>query len=168
MTNKPISYRQFRAQIEHPKDNFFVENIKCSTRISAYFDGSCLVNPHGQIGYGYHINYDGIEISSGYGGERAKTGNSNNVAEYRGLILILQELLTLKNESITIFGDSRFIINQMERGAKIGNGFYRPDGLIAKELEKKVKAKNNIIKYKWIPRELNERADELSNVYHNR
>ena len=134
--------------------------------VEVYFDGSCLSNPHGKMGYGYHIMYRGDEISSGCNGENASNGNSNNVAEYKALILALKDCLSLEDKIVWIYGDSKLVINQMSGIYKIGKGFYSPYAIEAKKLLTELKNSNQVF-FEWIPRELNTYADELSNRWYS-
>lgn len=133
--------------------------------IEIYFDGSCQDNPHGAIAYGYHINLNGTEIHSGFGGEPACKGNSNNVAEYKALLLALEECRDIKGKTILIKGDSKLVIMQMTGRWRIKDGMYRKDALLAREVVQRL-ASENLVEFKWIPREENVRADELSNEYY--
>jgi len=85
---------------------------------------------------------------------------TNNVAEYKGLLEGLKQALVFNAKYINIEGDSQLIINQL-------NGIYQVKDLKLKPLYKE--ATNIIEKFtKWecryIPRELNGRADSLSNL----
>lgn len=135
--------------------------------LELYFDGSCLNNPNGAIGYGYHLNLNGVEIENGFDGKEAKTGHSNNVAEYMGLILGLEFCLDsdLKNQNLIVKGDSNMVIMQMSGAWRIKNGLYRQSALECLKLVGQIR-KSNSIQFKWIPRDMNYRADELSNQYY--
>ena len=85
---------------------------------------------------------------------------TNNVAEYNGLIEGLKQALTFNIKYISIEGDSQLIINQL-------NGIYQVKNFKLKLLHDE--ATDMIKKFtKWecryIPRELNRRADSLSNL----
>lgn len=135
-------------------------------KIKIYFDGSCQVNPFGQIGYGCWILYsDGTKIEF-YDGDPASEGNSNNVAEYRGLMLGLKHIQDCTDLDIEVFGDSKLVVNQMQGFWKIKDGYYKKDAYRARDLAVKITKNKNKIRFKWIPREHNSYADELSNKYH--
>jgi ribonuclease HI len=121
------------------------------------FDGCSKGNP-GLAGAGAVIYYNNEEIwsESFFVGEKA----TNNHAEYAGLILGLQYAKELQINSLLVKGDSQLVINHM-----IGTYNCKSPNLIdlyskAKELEKNF----NIIKYEHVLRNLNKRADELSNI----
>lgn len=134
-------------------------------KIKAYFDGCCEpINPGGTASYGAVIFvgknrvWECSEIFFPATGKEKDT--SNNVAEYCGFISILEYLLEnkLNQESITIYGDSKLVIEQMQGNWRMIKGFYLPYAKKAKELFVKFKK----TKLYWIPRDKNDIADELS------
>lgn len=129
--------------------------------INAYIDGACEpINPCGNMGFGVYIEEDGKEIYSWSGFVPASNDNSNNVAEYIALQNCLDYLLEngLQEEKINIHTDSMLVCQQMSRRWKIKAGRYLPYALSCFE---KVRYFNNLL-IKWIPREQNTIADELS------
>jgi ribonuclease HI len=140
-----------------------------SEEMCGFFDGSIEINPCGKIGYGAFIIQDGVIIDEIYYSAPAHPNNTNNVAEYMGLIELLK--MIRRNEigsEITIHGDNSMVINQMNSNKLnpkyIGN--YKNFAYSAKALEKNISEEEEIkIKYKWIPREENEYADSLSKKY---
>lgn len=139
--------------------------MKKKNKITAYFDGCCEpVNPGGIASFGAVIikNKKRIwECSRVFFPEKGKEEEtSNNVAEYNGFIAILDYFMEnkLTDESIEIFGDSNLVIQQMFGTWKIKKGFYKPYAIKAKVLLSNFKH----ITGKWIPREKNTIADELS------
>jgi len=135
--------------------------------IEIYFDGSCDKNPHGRMGYGFHINLHGTEIDCGYSGCAAKHGNTNNIAEYRALMMALELFKDTKGKTIHVRGDSDLVIKQMNGEYRIKKGAYKEDALKCRELVSKLRQSNQV-SFKWIPRDQNERADELSNQYYKK
>lgn len=133
--------------------------------IVAYFDGACAPkNPGGTISYGAVVRRgsewileEGKTYSMPVGKEKE---TSNNVAEYRGLITVLYFLIGKgwKNEKITIYGDSKLVIEQMSGNWGIKSGLYYDHAIKAAELV----ALFPEIKFQWIPREKNTKADDLS------
>jgi ribonuclease HI len=86
----------------------------------AYFDGACEpVNPGGMAAYGAVIIQDGQHIwecSKLFYPEQGKEDQTtNNVAEYCGLIAVLEHLIDLgaQHEPIMVYGDSKLVIQQM-------------------------------------------------------
>ena len=122
-----------------------------------YFDGCSKGNP-GIAGAGAVIYKGEQEIWSHnfFVGENA----TNNHAEYAGLILGMQQAIEFGIKHLIIKGDSQLVINHM-------NGSYqcKSSNLIelydkAKELESKF----GCVYYNHVLRNLNKRADELSNI----
>ncbi len=139
-----------------------------SDQIHISFDGSCLNNPCGQIGYGCVITYGDVVISL-WDGDRPHKDNSNNTAEYRGLLLALKWLKSNVDalDIVTIKGDSMLVIKQMTSQWRIKKGGYASDALKAKDLLSSINFELHVkIKFQWIPREQNDLADQLSNMYH--
>jgi len=131
----------------------------------AYFDGACgPMNPGGTAAYGAVILREGEpiwECSKLFDPEPGKERETtNNLAEYCGLIAVLEHLISLEaqQEPIIIYGDSEMVITQMFGPRKIKSGVYVPYALKAKEL---CRAFSNI-GGQWIPGKQNTIADELS------
>lgn len=140
------------------------ETPKNLTEITAYFDGACWPNPGGHAAAGAVIKRDGMiiaELNDYLGNQKT----SNNVAEYSGLLLILNWLIENKIQYVNIFGDSDMVINQMRglwkcRTDKGPEKSYVPYYRQAVELRQKLP----YVKYYWIPRAQNEEADYQSRV----
>ena len=131
----------------------------------AYFDGSCgPMNPGGTTSYGAVILREGQpiwECSKLFHPEQGKEREtSNNLAEYCGLIAILEHLLSLgaQQEPIMVYGDSTLVIEQMFGHKKIKRGIYVPYAHKAKALCQTFSKLSG----QWIPRTLNTVADALS------
>lgn len=138
-----------------------VDRKKNTPMIKAYIDGACEpINPCGNMGFGVYIEEDGKEIYSWSGFVPANNENSNNVAEYIALENCLDYLLEngLQDELININTDSMLVCQQMNKRWKIKSGRYYPYAISCFE---KVRHFNNLL-IKWIPREQNTIADELS------
>jgi ribonuclease HI len=132
-----------------------------STMIEAYFDGACEPNPNGVASYGAVIRRDGQTIWQA--SERVLdrgAGTSNNLAEYAALIAVLRRLFDvgLERERIVVIGDSQLVINQMFGNWKIKRGCYVELAYEAKALVTQFPR----IEGKWVPRDRNTVADELS------
>jgi len=127
--------------------------------INVYIDGLCQpVNPGGIATYGYVFEGDVNEIGFGFVGQGS--GMSNNVAEYAGLIAALQHLIKYgkQQEQIVIYSDSRLLINQMKDKWKAHGGLY----LSYYKQAKRLTTTFQNVSFKWLPREQNTRADQLS------
>jgi probable phosphoglycerate mutase len=88
---------------------------------------------------------------------------SNNLAEYLGLIAILEHLIRIEaqHELIMVYGDSKLVIQQMSGRWKIKAGIYEPFAQRAKILTNEFSR----IGWQWIPRGQNTTADGLSKVH---
>jgi len=122
-----------------------------------YFDGCCKGNP-GPGGAGA-VLYDakGSEIwsHSVYVGEKT----TNNVAEYTGLLIGLQEAKKREISHLSVKGDSLLVIKQMRGEYKVNSENIKGLFLQAKELEKQFTS----IEFNHVYRKDNSRADALSN-----
>jgi ribonuclease HI len=142
--------------INIPKQNNNCSNCSNSTYLLR-FDGCSKGNP-GLAGSGAVIYKNGVEIWS----KAVFVGknNTNNEAEYMGLIIGLEEAVQMKIEFLQVEGDSLLIIKQMKREYKVKSEKLIKLHEKAKECEKMI----NKIEYNHIYREKNIRADELSNM----
>jgi len=130
--------------------------------IDVWIDGCCYpVNPEGTACAGYVIKRKGLTIAKGSKIVGKGKGMTNNVAEYQALITVLEEIRKrqLHNEEIIINSDSQLLVNQMNGNWKVKSQLLYP---LYREAKKRVA--NYDLKIKWIPRELNEEADEMSRV----
>ena len=135
-------------------------------KIDAYFDGACEpINPGGTASFGAVVLFDGkavwqcSRLFETLSGREKET--SNNVAEYSGLLSILDWLKEkgVEDVSTKIHGDSKLVIEQMSRNWKIKAGHYVP--LAEKALQMLDNFKRRPI-MQWISREENNLADDLS------
>jgi ribonuclease HI len=121
------------------------------------FDGCSKGNP-GLAGAGAVIYKNDEEYWHGttFVGKKS----TNNEAEYTGLIFGLQQALNMNIKSLTVKGDSQLIIRQMTGEYKCNSTNLFPFYEIAKKLEKSF----DDIQFVHVLRNLNTRADELSNI----
>ncbi len=124
--------------------------------IEVYTDGRAEPNP-GLGTYGYVVYEGGKRAHSGHG--VAGAGVTNNFAEYFCLVKALEHLKVRRDEEITVFSDSKLLVNQMEGNWKVKSGGYREKYLKAKEMATEFSR----LRFEWIPREKNSEADELTN-----
>jgi len=138
-----------------------IRNLYCK------FDGMCQpVNPGGIACYGFVVQKKNDQINRIYEeGGIAMTPfsdeSSNNVAEYVGLIKLLDWLSKNRYENfpILIQGDSQLIINQIS-----GKYRVRSEKLMFYYEKTKSLIKNfDNIKIEWIARDNNKDADDLAN-----
>ena len=120
------------------------------------FDG-CSKNNPGLAGAGAVIYKNGIEIWADH--LFVGTNNTNNYAEYSGLMFGLEKAIELNIKALYIEGDSLLVINQM-------TGKYKCNSPNLIEIHKKTKElipNFHDIMFVHIFRNKNVRADELSN-----
>ncbi len=84
---------------------------------------------------------------------------TNNVAEYRGLIAGLQAARDLGADRVTVRMDSKLVVEQMSGRWQVKHPAMRPLNLEARELSRDF----DDISFEWIPRERNKHADRLAN-----
>ena len=132
---------------------------------TGYFDGSCgPINPGGTAAYGAVLMREGARIwecSVLFQPEPGKEREtSNNLAEYCGLIAILEHLIHLwaQQEPIMIYGDSALVIKQIFGHWQIKVGIYVPYAQKAQALRRTFTNLGG----QWIPRTKNTIADALS------
>jgi len=120
------------------------------------FDGCSKGNP-GLSGAGAVIYCLDDEIWSGslFLGKNA----TNNQSEYTGLIFGLQQAIDMKIKTLLVKGDSQLVINQMTGKYKCNSENIIELYKTAKDLEKYFEN----IYFVHVLRNLNKRADELSN-----
>jgi len=127
------------------------------TSHTLFFDGCCKGNP-GPGGAGavlYDAKGNEIWTQSVYVGEKT----TNNIAEYTGLVIGLQEARKRETTNLFVKGDSLLVIKQMRGEYKVNSENIKGLFLQAKELEKQF----TNITFSHVYRKDNSRADELSN-----
>jgi len=121
------------------------------------FDGCSKGNP-GLAGAGAVIYNYSNEIwgRSHFVGNK----NTNNEAEYRGLIIGLEEALSMDIKHLSVEGDSLLVVKQMVGEYKVRSEKLLP---LYEEASKLAKQFDSIT-FTHIYRENNKKADELSNL----
>jgi ribonuclease HI len=117
------------------------------------FDGGSSQNP-GEGAYGWALEYPDKTTMTGVQSLGVVT---NNVAEYQGLIHLLEYALAHDVKRIRVYGDSKLIINQASGTWKVKAGELAPLAKQARELI----AKFDSCELTWIPREENAACDAL-------
>ena len=120
-----------------------------------YCDGASRSNP-GDASIGVSINKDKVEIDT----IKKKIGiNTNNVAEYLGLIAALEYCVENKVNNVKIFLDSLLVVQQVNMEYKVKSKKLQA------HYEKSLKLIDQIedIEIHHIRREFNSRADQLAN-----
>ncbi|GAA1793357.1 bifunctional RNase H/acid phosphatase [Planosporangium flavigriseum] len=126
-------------------------------RVVVEADGGSRGNP-GTAGYGAVVlDADTGELLAERMGALGVT--TNNVAEYRGLIAGLTAAAELGADEVEVRMDSKLVVEQMSGRWQIKHPGLRPLAAQAADLVRRFKS----VKFNWIPRERNKRADALAN-----
>ncbi|MFV2012329.1 MULTISPECIES: bifunctional RNase H/acid phosphatase [unclassified Micromonospora] len=120
-------------------------------------DGGARGNP-GPAGYG------AVVLDADTGTVLAERGEAlgvatNNVAEYQGLIAGLRAAAEIGATSVDVRMDSKLVVEQMCGRWQIKNPGLRPLAAQAATLVREF----DLVRFSWIPREQNKRADTLAN-----
>ena len=127
------------------------------THVVVEADGGSRGNP-GPAGYGAVVRDAGTgEVLA----ERAEPigVETNNVAEYRGLIAGLQAARELGAQRVAVRMDSKLVVEQMKGNWRVQNEGLRPLAREAAQLRLGFAE----VTFEWIPRERNKHADRLAN-----
>ncbi|MGB3829462.1 MAG: bifunctional RNase H/acid phosphatase [Ornithinimicrobium sp.] len=133
-------------------------------RLVVEADGGSRGNP-GVAGYGALVRDEqsGVLLAQ----RAAPLGKeSNNVAEYSGLIAGLQAIIDLGLEpdaQIQVLMDSKLVVEQMAGRWKIKHADMRRLALHARDLVRQIEWAGGTVDFEWIPRARNGAADALSN-----
>lgn len=151
----PNNTPNYNSTINDTKNiNVFQLNDKLPKYILR-FDGASKGNP-GKCGAGavIYLNNNEIWSDSVYLGTQ-----TNNYAEYYGMVIGLKEAIKRNIKDIYVEGDSMLVIKQM-----LGHYSVKSDNLKALFKEAKtLQLQFNYINFKHIYRNKNQRADELAN-----
>jgi ribonuclease HI len=130
----------------------------------AWFDGACEpVNPGGTASFGVVVkDDDGTVLLKEHGLVGKGSKMSNNVAEYAGVLHILEYLSSRPPGRVTIHGDSNLVINQLSGNWRVRKGLYLSIAIETKALLAYLRGLGWQITFCWIPREQNEECDALS------
>lgn len=125
-----------------------------------YFDGASRGNPG--------LSGAGAVLFQCYQDEKTKIfevfrfvgdDHTNNQAEYCGLIIGLKECLKRGFRKITVYGDSKLIIKQMNEEWNVKSDKLKP----LYESAKKIENKMELVSFQHLRRFLNKEADALAN-----
>lgn len=120
-------------------------------------DGGARGNP-GPAGYGAVV----LDAASGAVLAERAAGlgtTTNNVAEYSGLIAGLEAALELGATEVDVRMDSKLVIEQLTGRWQVRQPHLQPLAAQAKALVRKL----GTVRFSWIPRARNARADRLAN-----
>jgi ribonuclease HI len=131
--------------------------------VRVHFDGACDPPKGGGIAtYGFTVEGEGLDheefgLAVPPGSERA----TNNVAEYAGAVRALEYLLSRDFRGVVVVvGDSQLVIRQMSGEYEVKAEHLRPYhqhlGALADRIGE--------VRFEWVPREENRRADELTKI----
>lgn len=126
-------------------------------RVVVEADGGSRGNP-GPAGYGAVV----LDADSGAVLAERCAGlgvATNNVAEYQGLIAGLRAAIELGGTDVEVRMDSKLVVEQMSGRWKIKHPAMKP---LASEAAGLVRQLGSV-RFGWIPRERNTRADRLAN-----
>ncbi len=87
---------------------------------------------------------------------------SNNVAEYAGVLHVLRYLSSRPPGRVTIRGDSKLVINQLNGKWRVRKGLYLSIAIETKQLLAYLRGLGWQINFCWIPREQSEECDASS------
>ena len=137
-----------------------LDNLLNEKKYQLYFDGASKDNP-GLSGAGavlFQCSHEEktkiFEVNKFVGDE-----HTNNQAEYCGLIIGLKECLKRGFRKITVYGDSKLIIKQMNEEWDVKSPKLIPLYRAAKKIENKME----LVSFQHIKREFNSDADSLAN-----
>lgn len=117
------------------------------------FDGGSSSNP-GPAASAWALEYPDKTCVTGIKGLGVST---NNQAEYDGLLRLLEYALAHDVRRMTVYGDSKLILNQAKGEWKVKDEKLKPLAARAKELIAQFEKLDLV----WIPREQNDLCDAL-------
>lgn len=129
--------------------------------VQVHFDGASVDAPGGRVaGYGFVVEGETLDheesgLAVPPGSERA----TNNVAEYVGAIRALEYLIGRGyHGAVVVVGDSQLVVRQMTGEYEVKAEHLRPyhDHLAS------LSGRLGEVRFVWVPREENTRADALS------
>jgi len=127
------------------------------TKITAFIDGAARGNP-GPAGAGAWIApVPGRDAEEHY---QALGTTTNNVAEYRALLLALTRAEALGADEVEIFSDSLLLVQQVNGAYRVKADHLKP--LVAEAVRRAKGFRRFAISH--VPREQNKKADRLANL----
>jgi len=123
-----------------------------------FFDGACRGNP-GMIGMGAVIYFDADNSHEEFKLCFMEDRGTNNEAEYKALIALLNRAIELNIADLHIYGDSKLVIEQMNGNWKV----KQPNIKVLHRAASKLISKFNTVTFNHILRKANNIADKLAN-----
>ena len=134
-----------------------MELVQPPVDLVAYVDGGSRGNP-GEAGFGVVLQKPSGEVVSKIQGYLGR--GTNNVAEYRALLVALETVLRMGCKRLEVFSDSQLVVSQIQ-------GFYRVTAphlvSLFEEVRQLIGSLTNF-RIHYIPREQNHEADRLVNA----
>lgn len=149
--NPPLSRKDILGTIRKAADRLRPRKFE---DLAVYTDGASKGNP-GPAGAGVII-YKGDEIIDRISQSLGEA--TNNIAEYKAVILGLKKAAELKAKRVALFSDSELLVKQMNGHYRIKNKGLRDLSLEVNCLRKKFE----MFTITYIPREENKEADLLA------
>lgn len=156
LSSKKINPKVEESTVEESDDEE-CKYEKEQSKYVLYFDGCSKGNP-GLGGAGAVLYKDDVEV---WGASQVVgTKVTNNIAEYSGLIMGLNEVFTRNIKTLVVRGDSQLVIKQMKGEYKVRSSslieYYQQAKLLQRYFDH--------IMFEHVYRDKNKRADELSNM----
>ncbi len=123
----------------------------------AYIDGAARGNP-GPAGAGVYVEAEGAHAAEELFEPLGNT--TNNVAEYRALLLALTRAEERGEREVEIFSDSRLLVEQVNGNFRIKAEHLKP--MVAQAVRRAKAFRRFSITH--LPREKNKKADRLANL----
>jgi ribonuclease HI len=123
----------------------------------AYIDGAARGNP-GPAGAGVYVEPEGARAAEELFEPLGRT--TNNVAEYRALLLALTRAEELEASDVEIFSDSRLLVEQVNGNFRIKAEHLKP--MVAQAVRRAKQFRRFSLTH--VAREKNKRADRLANL----
>jgi ribonuclease HI len=132
--------------------------------LTVYADGLCEpTNPGGYACWAWVALQDGQEIATAHGCLGDGQGMTNNLAEYHAVLQALRWLQAQCMRQATLHTDSLLVVKQATGQWRVKSAHLYPLATQAMALLSETETT-----LRWVPREANERADELTRVAYAR
>jgi ribonuclease HI len=129
--------------------------------VSIFCDGACQpVNPGGTASWGFVI----VRRAQDSGIVGTGSGMSNNVAEFRAVVMALEWVVQRRplERLIRLHADSKLVVEQLSGRWRMHGGLYAAEFCKAAALVETLRALGYTIEFIWVPRKQNAQADALT------
>ncbi len=130
-------------------------------------DGLCEpVNPGGIATYGWTVGRGGREIQTGCGLAAEGPNATNNVAEYTAVLQALAWLVPRLHpgDAVRLYTDSQLVVLQIQGVYRVRSRRLQPLYRQVQLWLTRARDRGASVTVAWVPREENQRADELSRI----